>query len=266
MNHINAAPAVHREDWLAELISKIDVLVKQVHERHGRMALVGIDGVDGSGKTMLADELCRAIEARSLFTVMRSSVDGFHHPRSHRYRQGRHSPEGFFLDSYNYVDMKTVLLEPIRNGACDVCRTRIYDVDADQAVSQTALPVPDQGVLIMDGIFLHRDELSAFWDFSIFLYVSPAVSVARNLGRAAADGVDINGVSADPWHSDHRRYVDGQALYLETCQPWRHADMIIDSEVVASPRPLSTDQYEDLQSGWVQDTRGTGSDTGKRTT
>lgn len=40
----------------------------------------------------------------------------FIHPRALRYRQGRHSPEGFFQDSYDYAQLKAVLLDPLSPG------------------------------------------------------------------------------------------------------------------------------------------------------
>jgi uridine kinase len=59
---------------------------------------VAVDGVDGVGKTTFADKLSSAIE-RIGRPVIRASVDGFHNPRELRYRRGRASPEGFYLDS-----------------------------------------------------------------------------------------------------------------------------------------------------------------------
>lgn len=40
---------------------------------------VGVDGVDGAGKTFFADELAGLLAARGV-PVIRASVDGFHHP------------------------------------------------------------------------------------------------------------------------------------------------------------------------------------------
>lgn len=42
---------------------------------------VGIDGVDGAGKTCLADELAGVLQAQGA-PVIRASVDGFHRPRA----------------------------------------------------------------------------------------------------------------------------------------------------------------------------------------
>lgn len=58
---------------------------------------VGIDGVDGAGKTTFADEL-RDVLTPSRRPVIRATVDEFHHPKPVRYRLGRSSPEGFYRD------------------------------------------------------------------------------------------------------------------------------------------------------------------------
>ena len=49
---------------------------------------VGIDGVDGAGKTCFADELAAALRRRGR-PVVRVSVDDFHQVREIRYRRGR---------------------------------------------------------------------------------------------------------------------------------------------------------------------------------
>jgi hypothetical protein len=38
-------------------------------------------------------------------------------------------------------------------------------------------------VLLLDGIFLHRDELVGAWDFSVFLDVPVDIAVARMVER-----------------------------------------------------------------------------------
>ena len=60
----------------------------------GGMVLVGIDGVDGAGKSTLADELAERLVVIGRSAV-RASIDSFHRPRQHRYQRGRTSGEGF---------------------------------------------------------------------------------------------------------------------------------------------------------------------------
>jgi len=85
---------------------------------------VAIDGVDGVGKTSLAEELVAPL-ARKGREVVRASVDGFHRPRAARYLRGRDSAEGYFLDSfYSMVCFCSDLSLPIRGTFVSGLRLR----------------------------------------------------------------------------------------------------------------------------------------------
>ena len=131
---------------------------------------VGIDGVDGAGKTVFGDELAAALIARGR-RVIRASVDGFHNPRALRYRQGRNSPQGYFEDSYNYAQLRAALLDPLSPGGSGRYRTAAFDHRSDAAVDMPEAQAAPGDILVLDGIFLHRPELRGYWDFSIFLDV-----------------------------------------------------------------------------------------------
>jgi uridine kinase len=157
--------------------------------------------MDGAGKTMFADELGLELE-RIGRRVVRTSIDDFLHPPTVRYRRGRWSPEGFWLDSYDYAAFEARVLDPYRR------RLR-------------------SAVLVVDGIFLHRDELVDQWGFSIFLDVSVDNAYARMSKR--------DGVPASPADPANRRYVEGQRLYFAACRPWTRATVVIDNNDLAAP-------------------------------
>ncbi len=187
---------------------------------------VGIDGVDGAGKTMFADELAKVLQNSSR-SVIRASVDGFHNRKTVRYARGRSSPEGYFADLYNYAALKAVLLDPLSRGGSGRYRVAIFDHRSDSPVSepdQHALPA---SILVLDGIFLHRPELRHYWDFSIFLDAAFGVSVSRSGER--------DGTSPDPGAPGNRRYVEGQQLYLQSCTPSLHATVTIDNNELSAP-------------------------------
>ena len=77
---------VKRGTLIEELASRITSVEKPHPVR------VAIDGVDGAGKTTLADELSEPIRRRGR-PVIRASIDSFHNPQAVSYRRGRHSPE-----------------------------------------------------------------------------------------------------------------------------------------------------------------------------
>ena len=133
-----------------------------------RVVREGIDGVDGAGKTVFGDELAHVLQASGR-TVLRAGVDSFHHPQSIRYRLRRHSPCGYFHDSYNYAQLKAVLFDPLSPGGSGWYRTAVFDHRSDLPVSQREMYAPTDAILMFDGIFLHRHELRTCWNISMFL-------------------------------------------------------------------------------------------------
>lgn len=187
---------------------------------------VGVDGIDGAGKTMFADELAQFL-ITSGRTVIRATVDSFHNPRATRYRRGRESPEGYFLDSYAYAQLRAVLLDPLGPGGSGRYRTAIFDYHADAPVVMPEAQAAGGDILVFDGIFLHRPELRSCWDYSIFLEISPDIACRRCAAR--------DGGSPDPHAPENCRYVMGQAIYLRSCAPKEHATVVIDNEDIEAP-------------------------------
>ncbi|HTI54038.1 MAG TPA: hypothetical protein VMC04_07380 [Verrucomicrobiae bacterium] len=192
-----------------------------------RIVRVGIDGVDGAGKTTLADEL-RDRLAESGRPVIRASVDGFHHPKPVRYRRGRSSPEGFYRDSYDYAALRRLLLDPLGPGGTGRFRRAIFDVDADHPVDAPEERAMPGSILLLDGIFLHRPELRDTWDFSVFLRVEWIRSHRRRDATGTPEPVD-------PEAPATRRYRDGQRLYFHECAPWECASIVVDNDDLDAP-------------------------------
>jgi uridine kinase len=192
----------------------------------GGCSRVGVDGVDGVGKSTFAAELATAVRQAGR-EVVHLSADGFHRRRAERHRRGRHSAEGFWLDSYDYPALRSDLLDGFGPGGTGRYREAGHDLDSDQILDLPWRTCPADSVLILDGLFLHRAELAGWWDFSIFLRVPFAVSIARMAHR---DGSD-----PDPDHPSNARYVGGQRLYFAACSPWERADLIVDNTVLGHP-------------------------------
>jgi uridine kinase len=209
------------------LLDRLAATITPLHP--DRRIRVAIDGVDGAGKTMLADALAPLVTAKGR-DVIRSSVDDFHNPRATRYARGRYSPDGFFLDSYDYVAFRELLLEPLGPDGSGRYVAKHFDHPTDQPLVPQRQQAPPAAALIVDGIFLHRPELRACWDLSVFLYVNFAVSMARNAAREGTPD------AANPEAPSYRRYVGGQQRYLAECAPQQQADIVIDYNDLAAPK------------------------------
>lgn len=187
---------------------------------------VGVDGPDGSGKTVLAAELAAVVRGRGR-PVVQVSIDDFHHVRAIRHRRGRDSPEGFWLDSYDYDRFRTDVLEPFAPGGDRRYRPAAHDVRTDEVLAPEPRQAEPDALLIVDGLFLHRDELCDQWDLSLFLDV-PFTETARRM--AVRDGTP-----SDPDHPGMRRYVEAQRIYFATCDPRRRATVVIGNADPAHP-------------------------------
>ena len=195
----------------------------------GRHVLVGIDGVDGSGKTTFANELASLLDERGERCI-RISLDDFHAQRADRYRRGRDSPEGFWLDSYDYVAFRERVLVPLGAGGDGRYRGASHDLERDLLIDPPVIDAGKPTVVVVDGLFLQRRELRWAWDAVAFLDVDFAVSVGRMSER---DGSD-----PDPAAASNRRYVEGQRIYFRECDPRGKAEILIDHNNIARPRVL----------------------------
>jgi uridine kinase len=185
-----------------------------------RPTIVGVDGVDGSGKTTFARRLAQmyAQRARPVHVV---HLDDYLNPRAVRYRLSRDSPEGFFADTYDLAAFQDHVLQPLKGSEDRAIVLRWFDHQQDARVHVDPVAVADDAVVIVEGMFLHRDELAGAWDVSVFLDVPFQVSVGRMAAR--------DGTSPDPAHPHNHRYVEGQRRYLASCNPRRRATHVIDN-------------------------------------
>lgn len=182
-------------------------------------SVIAIDGVDGAGKTTFAEALAERLRAEGRDAV-RASIDGFHHPLAYRRAEGR-TPEAIWRRHFDYAAFRRELVDPWRAGPPATYRPAVHDVAYDVHLDLPPRTPPEDGVLVVDGLFCQRPELAGCWDAVVFLDVPFEVSVARVAARdGSVDDVD------DP---DQRRYVDAQRIYFDSCDPRGRADLVVDN-------------------------------------
>lgn len=214
-----------RDGCIARLASMI-AAVRRPHPTR-----VAIDGVDGAGKTHLADELVGPLSGSGR-QVLRASIDAFHYPRVHRYKRGRESAEGYFQDSFNYAELRSQLLNPLGPAGSLQCRTAVFDYRTDSPVDAPLQTAAADAILLVDGVFLQVPPLAGVWDFVVWVEAPFETTVERAVRRDAARGGDETGTRA----VYAVRYVPGQQLYLHSCKPQTHADVVFENSNLDQPR------------------------------
>ena len=191
---------------------------------------VAVNGIDASGKTTLADALVQPL-CRLGREVIRGSIDGFLHPRSHRYRCGNDSAEGYYYDSFDLDAVVRNVLKPLGPEGNRVYRTRVFDHISDNELHDDARMASNNAILLFDGVFLFRPELDPHWDFRIWVQVSMEEAIGRGVRR---DSVALGG-EAEARRRYETRYYPGQRLYLHECDPINRVDVIVDNEDPVAP-------------------------------
>ena len=187
-------------------IAKVAALIPS---RGDDPVFVGIDGVDGAGKTTFGDALADAV-ARP---VVRISVDDFHHVAEVRYDRGRDSANGFWRDAFDYERLIADVFRPLRESRR--YRAVAHDRASDQPLDPPWLTAPPGAVAIVDGLFLQRTELAGQFDLVVYLDVPFEVAATRLHARDGERSLD--------------RYVGASLIYFAECDPLRRADVVIDN-------------------------------------
>jgi uridine kinase len=214
---VTPAPAGDFEKIVARLLTGVP--------RRGR-ALVAIDGVGASGKSTFAAHLTHRIGTRPV-TVLH--VDDFFNPAVIRHARGRQSAEGFWRDAYNYAALTDWALNPLRASGDGLYRPASYDRTSGETVQPAQVQASPDALVLVEGTFLHRDELAPLWDYSMFLDV-PFEETTRRM--AQRDGLE-------PEHVLLNRYTGGQHIYFANAAPWDRASLVVDNTDVNRPKIIS---------------------------
>jgi uridine kinase len=197
--------------------------------RPGHPARVAVDGITAAGKTTLANELAAAVTERGR-PAPRLSMDGYHHRRAHRHRQGRDSADGYYEDAYDFTEFARCVLAPLGPGGSREYRQRIIDLATDEPIDEPPVLAEPNAILIVDGSFLQRD-LAGYWDLVVFVHTSFASAKDRGSHRDAAA---FGSVEAARTAFDHR-YHAASRRYLAETDPAAKADIVIANDNIDAP-------------------------------
>jgi Uridine kinase len=190
---------------------------------------VAIDGPPAAGKTTLADELAVVLRAQGR-DVVRATIEGFLFPEAKRYRQGKYSPMGCYLDNHDYEALKGVLLDPLGPGGDRRFQDAVYDRTSDSVLSPPVTTAAADAVLVFDGVFLQRPELIDRWELRIFVSTAFETTVDRALIRE--QGVSSAAEVARRWRE---RYIPSQQFYFDTVRPTDHAHIVVHNDDAQQP-------------------------------
>ncbi|HVR63007.1 MAG TPA: hypothetical protein VMU50_13980 [Polyangia bacterium] len=197
-------------------------------------ALVAIDGIDGSGKSMLADRLIDALEADGVAAAL-FRVDDFRRALDWT-RTDRREVDLYYDDYFDLLALDRCLRD-FRAGAPFV---EVTPVDLATGRAQAARRIALRGVslAVVEGVFVRRLPSVTEAGAVIVVETTPAEARRRLLARDAAKGRS----QAEIAHRIAARYFPAQDRYREALDPRASPAVVIDNERPAAARLLRLDE------------------------
>ncbi|MEO5767646.1 MAG: hypothetical protein ABIS92_04790 [Polyangia bacterium] len=201
----------------------------------GRAALV-IDGIDGSGKSMLTARLAAAVRAAGVGAVV-LAVDDFRRPVDWQLAgSGQRTEADLYYDDYYDLPLLDRCLNAFITGDPFV-DIPVFDAASYRLDGQRRISFEGANLALLEGVFALRIPSAAANAAVIYLRTSFAAAERRVVARDTARGRSADDVN----HRIHARYFPAQERYLAACDPVARADVLIDNEDWRSPSLLRND-------------------------
>ena len=202
-----------------QILRAIDRLAADIAEKSTDGALlVGISGIDASGKGYIAARLAEQLSCTLNVAVI--NVDGWlnlPHVRFSDYEPGLH----FYEHALRLDEMFELLVRPLK---CD----RRIDITADYAEETSAEFRPHRylfenvDVILVEGIFLFKRQYLDHFDLKIWVECSFDNALKRAVDRSQ------EGLTTEATIGAYESiYFPAQRIHFDEDEPQNHADIIL---------------------------------------
>ena len=201
---------------MQKLFQKIESL-----QSPSRTVLIGIDGLGGAGKSTISELLSGYFQNQNKTRVIILHIDDFIHPRAIRYNPDIPEWKCYYHLQWRYDYFIQHVLQPLRNGQDFNDSITFYDKENDCYFSRQ-VTIPVGSLVIVEGIFLQREELRDMFDYMIYLDISEETRLQRVLKRDGYIG------SQQQIHDKYEnRYFPAERIYIREYNPVAMADYVI---------------------------------------
>jgi phosphoglycolate phosphatase len=186
--------------------------------------VLGINGVDASGKTIFAEALRAYLEHCGYQTQM-LHMDDFHNPKEIRYKDT--SPEGYIDYAFDLNGLHSIITETKRNGIDK--EFLVLDLDLDTYTKKLTVRTTRNTIIILEGVLLYRPPINNLIDYRIFLDIDFIEVLKRVTIR------DVPKYGAEFLNKYRERYIPAQKIYLQKFNPEQLCDLVIDNNNYNKP-------------------------------
>lgn len=184
-----------------------------------RALLVGISGIDASGKGFVTRQLSARLAQHGLATAT-INADGWLNLPHRRFDAGRPA-DNFYDHAIRFDEMFARLLIPLREKRSAFVQAELADETAVQFRPHTYL-YRDIDVILAEGIFLFKRELRPFFDLALWVDCSFPTALERALARRQ-EGLP----PAATIRAYDTIYFPAQRIHFDRDDPRHAADLVI---------------------------------------
>ncbi len=185
-----------------------------------RSLLVGITGIDGSGKGYLTKRLAELLEL-SKFRVAAINIDPWLNLPSRRFDPNdpaRH----FYERGIRFDEAFDHLILPLQRQRTHSVMAQVTDATSTESYQLHAYDYTNIDIILLDGIFLLKRELRDFFDLVYWIDCTFETALERALAR------NQEGLSREEVIRDYETiYFPAQRIHLEEDRPKEFASGIV---------------------------------------
>ena len=211
-----------------------------------RPVIIGINGIDAVGKSCFAEGLIEKLKPLTKRSVVQSSVDNFTVYRGIEEGLQPHlqpdADKWYYEEAFPPHLVKSNFLIPLQKPDAAgrfSCNKAIFNWSTDSSAEGQWEVVKHDAIVVFDGVFIFRQELSDYFDYKVFLDGDMDIILERGLERAAERGQDVEEMR----RGFNNCYYKAQKYYYQKERPWEKADIWIDNTDFENPvlknKPLS---------------------------
>jgi len=188
-----------------------------------RSLLVGISGIDGSGKGYLAAQLQAHLALRGVIPAI-LNVDGWLNLPEKRFDQNAPAVN-FYENAIRFDQFFSQLVLPLRDGRSIHLEADVVEEIASNYRNHT-YHFKDVPVVLVEGIFLFKPQYRKYFDLAIWIDCSFPTALVRAIDRAQEGLSPANTIAAY-----ERIYFPAQRIHLDQDKPRENADLIFENDI-----------------------------------
>lgn len=218
------------------IIRKVNGIYKEIagyilnRKQKNKPLIVGINGVDTSGKSTFTKELARYI-FKIGFKSHTISIDDFHNPSKIRNKE-KNPVISYLNNAFDITKIENEIMKPLVTENKLDKELLLLNLETDEFINNKRYVIYKDTIVLFEGVLLYREPLNQYFDFRIFIDISFDEVLKRAVKR------DLNLLGKNVIEKYNNKYIPIQKLYIEKYNPKILSDIIIDNNDYWNPKIL----------------------------